>query len=594
MDTRHLDQVLTKLADHKTVWARLPIKDKIQYLIEVRQATLANAERWADAETKAKKLHIGSPLVGAEPWLAGPYGVVAWLSASIQTLTALDIGADPLGHVKLHRSVDGKLVARVTPHDIYEQLLFHGITADVWMQEGVTEQNLRENMATFYRREDPDGELALVLRAGNVSAIVPLDILDRMINCGEVVICKMNPVNGYLGPIFEDIFAQLVRDGYLAFAYGAGDVGEYLTHHDAVQAIHITGSAQTHDLIVYGPGEEGRQRKAADDRAVGKPINSELGGVGATIVLPGPWAEADFRYQSEHVVTQKLHNSGHNCVASQVLVLPADWDGSSKMLREIRRRLDVSEPRVAYYPGTEERLSALQQAEPAAEVLGGDAKRLFVADVDPTVEHYGFRTEFFAPAMVTTSLPGELAQFLQRAVDFCNDKLYGTLLVNLIVHPKRDASSARTSTGPSPPCVTGVVGSTCGRRPRFCCPGPPGAPTRVTATQIFSRASGWCTDALMFDKPLKTVVSAPFRPFPRWIRGGEYTLFPKPPWFLTNKTSESTVRKLTELATAPSGAKLPACSLQHCGDDNDIVRLHRGGRRLGWRRGGRPAVEVGG
>lgn len=112
MDTEQLDQVLTKVADHKTVWARLPVKDKIQYLIEVRQATLANAQRWADAETKAKQLRVGSPLVGAEAWLAGPYGVVAWLSASIQTLTALDTGADALAHVKLRRSVDGKLVAR--------------------------------------------------------------------------------------------------------------------------------------------------------------------------------------------------------------------------------------------------------------------------------------------------------------------------------------------------------------------------------------------------------------------------------------------------------------------------------------------------
>ena len=96
MDTRQLDQVLAKVADHKTVWARLPVKDKIQYLIEVRQATLANAQRWADAETKAKQLRAGSPLVGAEAWLGGPYSVVAWLSASIQTLTALDTGSDLL------------------------------------------------------------------------------------------------------------------------------------------------------------------------------------------------------------------------------------------------------------------------------------------------------------------------------------------------------------------------------------------------------------------------------------------------------------------------------------------------------------------
>jgi aldehyde dehydrogenase (NAD(P)+) len=558
VDTQHLDQALARVGDHKTLWARLPIKDKIQYLVEVRQATLAQAQRWADAETKAKELHSGSPLVGAEAWLAGPYGLVAWVSASIQTLTALNTGADLLEHVKLSRSIDGKLVARVLPFDLYEELLFQGITADVWMQEGVTEQNLRDNMAGFYRREDPDGELALVLGAGNVSAIVPLDILDRMINCGEVVICKMNPVNEYLGPIFEDVFAQLIRDGYLAFVHGGGDVGEYLTRHDAVQAIHITGSARTHDLIVYGAGEEGQRRKAADDRVVRKPINSELGGVGATIVLPGPWTGADFRFQSEHVVTQKLHNAGHNCVASQVLVLPADWDGSPSMLSEVRRGLDASEPRAAYYPGTEQRLSALREAEPAAEVLGGEAKRLFVAGVDPGSGHYGFRTEFFAPAMVATSLPGDAAQFLRRAVDFCNDELYGTLSVNLIVHPK-----TRRQLGEEFDRAIAAL--------RY---GGIGINAWVGAAFLIARAAwgaypghgytdvqsgiGVVHNALMFDKPLKTVVSAPFRPFPRSVRSGENTLFPKPPWFLTNKTSESTARKLTEFAAAPSAAKLPA------------------------------------
>jgi aldehyde dehydrogenase (NAD(P)+) len=480
------------------------------------------------------------------------------LSASIETLTALNTGADLLEHVKLHRGVDGQLVARVLPFDRYDELLFHGITADVWMQEGVTEQNLRENMAAFYRREDPDGELALVLGAGNVSAIVPLDILDRMINCGEVVICKMNPVNEYLGPIFEDIFAQLVRDGYLAFVYGAGDVGAYLTRHDAVQVIHITGSANTHDLIVYGPGEEGQQRKAADDRVVDKPINSELGGVGATIVLPGPWTGADFAFQAEHVVTQKLHNAGHNCVASQVLVLPADWDGSSRMPDEIRRRLAASEPRVAYYPGTDERLSALQQAEPAAQELGGDAKRLFVADVDPAVDHYGFCTEFFAPAMVTTSLPGDAGQFLQRAVEFCNDRLYGTLSVNLIVHPKTRRQLGADFDRAIAALRYGGIGINVWVGAAFLLPRAAwGAYPGHSYTDVQS-GIGVVHNALMFDKPLKTVVSAPFHPFPRSLPGGENTLFPKPPWFLTNKTSESTARKLTEFAAAPSAAKLPA------------------------------------
>ena len=426
------------------------------------------------------------------------------------------------------------------------------------MQDGVTEQNLRQNMAGFYRQADPDGALALVLGAGNVSAIVPLDIADRMINCGQVVICKMNPVNDYLGPIFEDIFAPLVRDGYLAFVYGGGDLGEYLTHHDAVQAIHITGSAQTHDLIVYGPGEEGQRRKAADDRVLDKPVSSELGGVGATIVLPGPWTEADFRYQAEHVATQKLHNSGHNCVASQVLILPADWDGHDTMLAHVRRQLGQAEDRTAYYPGTEQRLAALQHAAPDAETLGGGTKRLLVANVDPAQDHYGFRTEFFGPAMVTTSLPGDARQFLRRAVDFCNDRLYGTLSVNIIIHPATRAQLGADFDRAIADLRYGAIGINIWAGAAFLLPRAAwGAYPGHTYTDVQS-GIGVVHNALMFDKPLKTVVSAPFRPFPRSVLHGEPTLFPKPPWFLTNKTSQATARKLTRFAAAPSPAKLPA------------------------------------
>jgi aldehyde dehydrogenase (NAD(P)+) len=558
MDTRHVDQALSRLGQRKTAWARLSIQDKIRYLNQIQQLALTHAQRWADAETKAKQLTPGSPLVGAEAWLGGPYALVAWLTAAMQTLATLDDGGDLLAHVKTRRSTDGTLIARVLPAGTYERLLFHGLTAEVWMQDGVTEHNLRQNMAGFYRQADPQGAVALVLGAGNVSAIVPLDILDRMINCGYVVICKMNPVNDYLGPIFEDIFAPLIRDGYLALVYGGGDLGEYLTHHDAVQAIHITGSAQTHDLIVYGSGQGGQRRKAADDRITGKPITSELGGVGATIVLPGPWTVADFRYQAQHVVTQKLHNSGHNCVASQVLVLPAEWEGSYTMLTEVRRQLGDSEARTAYYPGTEQRLAALQHAAPDAEILGGAAERLLVAGADPAEDHYGFRTEFFGPAMVTTSLPGDIRQFLRRAVEFCNDRLSGTLSVNIIIHPATRAQLGADFDQAIAGLRYGAIGINVWAGAAFLLPRAAwGAYPGHTYTDVQS-GIGVVHNALMFDKPLKTVVSAPFRPFPRSVRHGELTMFPKPPWFLTNKTSEATVRKLTQFAAAPSPAKLPA------------------------------------
>ncbi len=558
MDQAHIDQSLKRLDDGKQRWARLPIKAKISLLREVQQGALDQAPRWVDAEAKAKGLDPDSPLVGAEAWLGGPYPVVAWITASIQTLTALDTGTDLLEHVEVHTGIDGSTIARVLPTHVYEQLLFHGVTADVWMQPDVTPANLRSTMASLYREQNPPGRVSLVLGAGNVSAIVPLDILDRLVNVGDVVVCKMNPVNDYLGPIFEDILAPLVRAGYLQFAYGGGDVGEYLTGHDLVEAIHITGSAGTHDAIVYGSGEEGRQAKAAGQQRTTKEITSELGGVGGTIVLPGPWTDADFRYQAEHIVTQKLHNSGHNCVASQVLILPEQWAGSRRLLNEVRRQLHESESRDAYYPGTEQRLAAIRETAPDAEVLGQATTRLLVADLDAGQEHHGFRTEFFGPAMVSTSLPGDSQEFLRRAVGFCNDQLYGTLSVNLIVHTKTEQK----------------LGSRLDQAIAELRYGGIGINVWVGAAFLLSRAAwgaypghtyddvqsgiGVVHNALMFEKPAKTVVSAPFHPFPRSARHGQLALFPKPPWFLTNKTAATTARRLTHFAAKPTASQLPS------------------------------------
>ncbi len=69
----------------------------------------------------------------------------------MQALSTLEDGGNLLANVTTRRSADGKLVARVLPADIYEWLLLHGVTAEAWMQDSVTDQNLRQTMAGFYR-----------------------------------------------------------------------------------------------------------------------------------------------------------------------------------------------------------------------------------------------------------------------------------------------------------------------------------------------------------------------------------------------------------------------------------------------------------
>lgn len=557
METAPLDHSLQVLSEHKERWARLPIRDKIQYLSEVRDLAVRHAQDWVDAGARMKDLPAGSQLEGSEEWLSGPYPTVSWLTDVIATLTAIRTGADPLAGVDISTTRSGHVVARVFPTSIYDRLLLSGYELDVWMQPGVTEANLPDTVGAFYREPDPTGRVTLVLGAGNVSAIPVLDTLYSLIADGDVVVLKMNPVNEAYGPVFELVLAPLIRDGYVQIVYGGADVGAYLSDHDEVDAIHITGSERSFNTIVFGPGPDGERRRATGDAVLTKPIRSELGGVGPTIVVPGPWTDADIAYQAEHLATQKLHNSGHTCVASQVLVLPAGWDRTDDLLAALRTALGDSPDRRPFYPGTAECQAAFRTANPDAEALGGTTDRTMLVGVDPTSDHPAFRDEYFGPIYVTTTLPGaDAAEFLANAVDFANNNLHGNLGANVIVHP----STAR-ALGPNldqaiEDLKYGSIGINVWSAFVFLASrGAWGAFPGNTAGDIQS-GTGVVHNALLFDRPQKNVVRAPFRPFPRSVRHGHTTMAVKPPWFLSNRTATSTARQLTAFAADPKPQRL--------------------------------------
>jgi aldehyde dehydrogenase (NAD(P)+) len=65
-------------------------------------------------------------------------------------------------------------------------------------------------------------------------------------------------------------------------------------------------------------------------------------------------------------------------------------------------------------------------------------------------------------------------------------------------------------------------------------------------------------NALLIDRPERTVVRGPFRPSPRSVMKRELSISPKPPWFVNNRTAATTGRLLTAFAGAPSWKRLPA------------------------------------
>ena len=294
------------------------------------------------------------------------------------TLDGFDIarsGVPTIDPSRIRERAGGGLAIQVVPNDSFDGALFGGITCETWLEKGVAPGDVSDNQASFYKQKDPEGGVSLVLGAGNVASIPPMDVLYKMFVEGRVCILKMNPVNEYLGPFIERAFKPLVDKGYLAIAYGGADVGSYLCHHDSVDDIHITGSDKTHDAIVWGPpGEEREERKRNDKPLLSKPISSELGNISPVIVVPGPYNDAELDSMAFNIAGMVTNNASFNCNAAKMLVLPKGWEHNERLVDRIGKAMALVPPRKAYYPGAQKRYDFLTENRDGLVKIGDPGK----------------------------------------------------------------------------------------------------------------------------------------------------------------------------------------------------------------------------
>lgn len=539
-----VDAALEKLAKNADRWVKTTVAERIALLRRCMVDTAAVGADWVDAACRAKGISLESHRSGEE-WTAGPMCMVrnARLFAE-----ALEAGAAPTPNWVKARP-DGQLVAEIFPHGLQEKLMFAGITGEVWMMPGAT-----ASQGALYRDKAAGkvgtGHVGLVLGAGNVSSIGPMDALYKLIVDDEVVIIKTNPVNAYLGPYWERSLAAFVEAGFVAVVHGGAEVGVHLTQHPLVHSIHITGSDKTHDAIVWGTDpEDVAKRKAEGRQLTNKPISSELGCVTPVIVVPGNWSKADIRFQARQVAGMVANNASFNCNAAKVLVTSKDWPQRQHFMDAVYQALSEAQPRKAYYPGAQQRyrgfLERYPQAKPTATVSDEVIPWTLIPDIKPEDGEYGLTTEAFCGILAETALPGADAEsFLRNAVPFANNEVWGTLSCVMLIDGASAKAAASTLDWAIANLRYGGIGINIWSGLCYGFVSPTWGAFPGHTNEDIRSGRGVVHNTFLFDHPQKSVLKAPFR------------ISPTPAWFADHKTLHILGRKMTDFEAAPSFFKL--------------------------------------
>jgi aldehyde dehydrogenase (NAD(P)+) len=541
-----LDRSAQRVQDAAADFARLPIEGRRRLLDEMTAGIARVAPEMVLAACQAKQISPQGRTAGEE-WSLGPVITLQNLRLLRGALASIQAsGTTAVG--RMTETIDGRSSVSIFPATGLDRVLFSRVNAQAHLLAGAQPGD----RARFYRSPGHQGRVVLVLGAGNVNAITPLDITTRMFNEGKVCIVKMSPVNAYLGPLLEEAFGAAIARGFLAITYGGAEEGEYLAFHPAVDEVHLTGSDATHDALVFGAaGADQEAAKASRSPRLKKPITSELGNISPVIVVPGQYSDRQLRWLLENIAGGVTNNASFNCNAHKMLITGGGAEATSLMTGLVETLLRVP-PRFAYYPGAQARYRALTQSRTPLLELGepapGALPWALIPGLDPANQQDpAFRTEPFCSVLSQVTLDSaDPVEFLAGAVELVNRQLWGTLVATIVIPPamRRDVELRRSLDRAIAALRYGTVGVNVWGAYGFAL-GPPWGGHPSSSLEDIQSGLGFVHNTSMLEGVEKTVIE---QPLVNW---------PKPVHFPSHRTAVALGRALTGVEADGNWAGLP-------------------------------------
>ena len=549
-----IDAAVEEVGAGATAFAQLSAGERALLLRRCIPLLKAVASRWVGAACAAKGIEAGTPLEG-EDWLSGPFITVRSARLLAESLEAIARTGRPQLGTGSRLRPDGRLEIDLFPATPLEKLLWLGYEAKVLMQPGVGLAEARDRQASLYSAGRPHPRVCAVLGAGNVSSIPPTDVFHKLFVEGAVCVLKMNPVNEYLGPFLAEGLAPLIEAGYLRIVYGGGEQGAALVAHSGVDDIHVTGSADTYDRIVWGaPGKQSEKRRRSGTPLLGKTISAELGNVSPVIIVPATYRDLELRWIAAAVASMVTNNASFNCNAGKMIVVSEHWPQRAQFAGLVGGALATVPPRKAYYPGASDRFQDLLRDRAGVQRFGrpdqGQLAWAMVTALDPSDHDEPlFQVEPFCGIVSETALPESgPAAFLSAATRFCNERLWGTLNAAIFLAPahRRDPGVEAALQRAVTDLHYGTVGINVWPAVAYALACAPWGGHPSSSPADIQSGLGWVHNSYMLEGIEKSVISGPLVPIL------------KPAWNHDQRQGHRLGPKLVELEASPSWAMVPA------------------------------------
>lgn len=436
-------------------------------LLEALKASQADLPALSDAAVLKMGYKSAEGEDATMPWCLEQLLLVQWVTGFCTrfraNLESVEKTGKCLAPKELRTRHDGRLVADVFPLDGGDSMKPNkDWKCEVWIQPGKD-----ATQGAMITQKPRPGSVGLVLGAGNVGALAVADCLHILFQHNSVVLYKLHPLRTYQEEFVRKLFAPLITKGYFDTIQEQNGVADsqFLVSHPSLCNLHMTGSTETHDAIVWGP-KEGRQDRRSKKAAVidlnKVTVTSELGCITPYFVCPGTWTTEELRHHALQLAVSFTGNNGYYCNSPKVLLLADGWAQKDEFLGILRGILKALPPVAPYYPGSHKRFegfkAAYKQNIEMIEGPGFGAETEFGAQIpwslvynsvdpknlDASMGEYAFRNEPFCPILCVCTVKGVAgpAEYLESAVAVANRCIWGRLSCSLIIHPETQKMEA--------------------------------------------------------------------------------------------------------------------------------------------------------